>query len=430
MIDFIYCPNPNSEEPDILINGKIGGDGISGSQFAHELYTLCEMGKKTITVQIDSEGGEVFEGYMMNCAMLEVQEKYGINLITLNGGIAASIAGCFSQAGTKRVMYDYARLMLHNPFTSDGSEDKGLDEIRKTLITMISNRSGLTEYKVEQLLSDTSWIKASEALQLGLIDEIKSSKKVNAKTKAEILNKIEKKSVQYLNTINVNKKTKFSMNKDFIKVLNDAGGKVSDNASEDDVMNIMTALLKPISDKAKNDDDDDDTSTDKEDCNPSMDHFPGEPHMPGVVTDDLTKKYDDLKKAYDKVVEDNIRMNKVISDTAEKVINDEINSYIGSAVKAGKIQNSMVEMATLMAKADLVSFKKYIDAAPINKKGPIIEARNFKDEAEMNKNQERINTVINTANSFVGAPSFIQSQTAKLLNDLTESYNPSVIKKG
>ncbi len=410
-MEFIYCSNPNADEPIINLHTKIGEDGITGRQFSAELFTLCEMGKKRITVSIISEGGEVFNGYSIHTSMLECEEKYGVEIITLNAGIAASIAGCFSQGGSKRVMYDFARLMLHNPFTSDGSEDKGLNEIRLSLITLISKRCGLSEQKVEELLNDTSWIKASQALELGLVDEVKSSAKMDPNEKAEILNKLEVKSVQYLNTIN--KKNKLTMNKEFVKILNDAGSKIGENPSDDDVMNAMKVLLKPM-DKFKNEDDGDETM-DSADC-PTMDD------KIAPIEDDMSKKYDDLKSAYDKILEDNMRMMKIIKDNEEKVFNDKIEQTIKAGLKSGRIQNSAVEMCKAMAKADFSSFTKFLDALPVNKSGITIETRDFKDELEKQKNEAQIATIVNSAPEF--RPSLIQSATADILNKLDNSYNP------
>ena len=403
-MEFILCPNPNAEIPRILVTTKIGEGGITGTQFSQEIYALCELGKKEIVVFITSEGGNVFDGYAINCSILDVQEQYGVKITTLNGGIAASIAGCFSQAGSWRVMYDYSRLMLHNPFTEDGSEDKGLDSIRTSLITMISKRSGLPEPKVEELLADTSWINAEDAKALGLVDEVKSSEKIDEDIKVEILNRINYTATCFSNKIN--KKNKYTMNTEFIKVLNDAGVKVSDNASEDDVMNAMTALLKPM-DEAKIED-----KVITNDCSPMNDE---------VKVDD---KYNDLKKAYDLVVDELTSMKKIISDRAEADMNDKIENTIKNAVSAGKIQASAVEMCKLMAKADFKTFEKFIEVSPVNKVLPTIEARDFKNENEKVQNETQIQNYINGTNGPIHGASLIQNATAKIMSDLENSYNP------
>lgn len=420
MAEFIYTPNPNSENPTILVGGKIGQD-IIGSQFAKELYQLCEMGKKTITIEINSEGGEVFNGYAIHCAILECQNKYNVEIITLNGGIAASIAGCFSQSGNTRIMYDYSRLMLHNPFTSDGSEDEGLDSIRTSLITLISKRSGLSESKVEELMARTSWIKAEEALDLGLCDEIKSSSKIDPKLKAEILNKIELKSVQFMNTIKIeNKNKKLNMNKDLIKILNDAGKTdITENSTEVEILNAISSLTE-IKNEVKNDMDDD--MDDK-----MKNHFPGEPKMPGVVSDDMTKKYDDLKKAYDKIMEDNMNMMKIIKAKEEKEYADKVEKVISDGIRMGKIQNSAIETCKLMANADLNLFEKWLDVAPVSKKGLTVEVRDFNNEAEKKKNEAEINDKIKseTDNKYGNYhPSFLQLKTNELMNSLNDKYDP------
>ena len=422
-MNYIYCPNPESDEPILLLNTEIGGNGINGEQFSSELFSLCELGKKYISILINSSGGEVFVGYAINSSILECQRRYNISIDTINGGIAASIAGCFFQAGSRRIMLDYARLMLHNPFSSDGSVDKGLESIRMSLITMISKRSGLTELKVEELLADTSWLDAEKCLSLGLCDEIRSTEKLG-----KVINK-------YLNTININnKKNKFMMNTDYIKILNDAGSKLPENPSEDDVMNATLALIKPKADdeavvaddfKIKNDADAD-TETSEDD------------KMNKIIADKMKvydDKFNDLKKVYDLVIDklistENklISAEKIISDNAEKIISDKVENMINSAVKAGKIQNSSIEMCKLMAKADIVTFEKFLSVQPINKTAPIIIANDFASETAKSKNETEIANALSGTQYSSFAPSLIQAATNNILTNLQDSYNPKIKK--
>ncbi len=387
-MEFIYCPNPSAEEPVVLISCQIGEDGITGKQFAQELYSLCEMGKKSITIEINSEGGNVFDGYAINCSILECQEKYNIAINTLNGGIAASIAGCFFQAGTKRIMYDYARLMLHNPFTEDGSENKGLDSIRLSLITLISKRSGLSENKVEELLADTSWIDAETAIKLGLTDEIKSSEKIDKKDKEEILSNIQNK-VKLFN----NKKNKFDM-QEIIKILNKAGSTIDDKASETEVYDAMRALIKPVEDKVKADDDD--KKINDRAYNGDMDD----------KLKEMDDKYKILSQAYSEVVNELIKMKNEAKKKADAEMDDKIENIIKDAVQIGKIAQSAIPMAKIMAKADLPLFEKYLDSSSINKVAPVIEIA-----ASVTKEHEE------DFSNF--KPSLIQAATSKIMSDMT-----------
>lgn len=413
MMEFIYCPNPTSDEPVILINGSIGEGAITGEQVSREIYSLCEAGKSTINILINSSGGEVFHGYAIHSTILECKKQYNCKIDTINGGIAASIAGCFFQAGSRRIMYDYSKLMIHNPFSSDGSIDKGLLAIRESLITLISKRSGLSEKRVDELMSEESWITAEDCLRMGLCDEVRSSDKL--KDSKDVLNRY-----VYLNCYtDKNKKINKKMNKDLLKILNDAGVKMDETASDDDIVNAI--------DNAVNHCNDDDSK--------KMDHFPGEPSMPGVVKNDddmdekindLIKKYDDLKKAYDAVLNDNISMKKIIKSKEEKEYNDAVEKTIEMGIKNGKINNSTLETCKLMAKADLNLFNKWLDAAPVNKTAPKIEARDFVNEDEKIKNEaeiEKATSKIINSSAHDNSGSFLMNVTSNLINKMNENYN-------
>ena len=59
-----YCDNPEVEEPIMLINREIGGDGdlfnyINGALFQEELLQLDNMGKKRIQIWINTVGGSM-----------------------------------------------------------------------------------------------------------------------------------------------------------------------------------------------------------------------------------------------------------------------------------------------------------------------------------------------------------------------------------
>lgn len=400
-MEYTYCPNPNAEEPVILVSTHIGEGGITGTQFAQELYSLCEMGKKSITIEINSEGGNVFDGYAINCAILECQEKYNIAIDTLNGGIAASAAGCFFQTGTKRIMYDYASLMLHNPFTSDGSEDKGLERIRLSLVTLISKRSGLSEAKVEELLNDTSWINAEDCLKLGLVDEIKSSEKMDKKVKADIINKIQVKSVQFLNKITKN--NKFNMN-EIIKILNEAGSTITDSASETEVYDAMRAFTAP---KAE----------DKTDCKPEMDDkvknfTPMEDKMK-----EMEDKYKVISDAYNEVVNELIKMKNEAKAKADAEMDDKIDKIIKDNVNIGKIASASIPMAKMMAKANFSLFEKYLDASPINKTAPSFEIKSVLSKEDAAKPENAYYTPETDFSNY--KPSLIQAKTGEIINNLT-----------
>jgi len=173
----MYCIDQNSDEPILTLFDQIGHDDehpeqpyVDGNDFAKELLYLDTLGKKRIQIYINSEGGSVKQGFSIISAILNTKTPIDTFVV----GIAFSIAGIISLMGRKREAMDYASLMFHNPYNSDGSEDKGLEIFRKSLITAISSRTGLNESEVEKIMSETTFYTASEAEKKGLLTVIPS----------------------------------------------------------------------------------------------------------------------------------------------------------------------------------------------------------------------------------------------------------------
>jgi len=176
----MYVIDYNTDEPIMMLDKHIGMDsedgmGIDGSLFAQELLQLDTMGKKTIHVYINCPGGSVMDG--MNIYNAILKSKTPVD--THNVGIAASMGGVCFMAGRKRIMSDYASLMLHNP--SGGDDKKAVDSMRDSLTTMLSAKSGMTKDAVGYLMEKTSWLNASECFEKGFCTEIAITSDANKK---------------------------------------------------------------------------------------------------------------------------------------------------------------------------------------------------------------------------------------------------------
>lgn len=170
-----------TDSPIMLINTHIGYDaddgyGVIGAEFERELLELDNNDQyKCIQVWINSPGGSVDDGYSIYNAILRTKTPVD----TINVGIAASIAGVIFQAGRKRIMSDYSRLMYHDP---SGTTNKDiLDAYKDSLATMISSRSNKPKEEILNMMSKTTWINPSEALSSGLCDSIEYSGDKNKK---------------------------------------------------------------------------------------------------------------------------------------------------------------------------------------------------------------------------------------------------------
>ena len=188
-MDFKYIKNISEDEATILLYSQIGDSvdtngayisGISGSSFAYEMQYLQDKCSK-IKVRINSIGGSVLDGYSIVSAILNSK----VPCDTYIDGLAASISGVIAMAGKKCYMADFGTLMLHNP--SGGNDTAVLDLVKDTLVTILSNRTKQTPEEISKMMDKETWLDASEALSMGLVDEVVTSTKKYKISKSESL---------------------------------------------------------------------------------------------------------------------------------------------------------------------------------------------------------------------------------------------------
>jgi hypothetical protein len=92
------------------------------------------------------------------------------------------MAGMILVAGDERKAVDFSQTMTHNP-TINGEGAKTdeqrnmLSSIKSSLVKIFTNNTKLTAERVEELMNDTAFMSATEALKNGIIDEIISTKR-------------------------------------------------------------------------------------------------------------------------------------------------------------------------------------------------------------------------------------------------------------
>jgi ATP-dependent protease ClpP protease subunit len=184
-IDFkhIRAFSYSMEEVDMLLYAGI--DEALAVAFLAEFRYLEAAGVKKINIRINSGGGNVQHGYSIVAALLNSK----LTIHTYNDGVAGSMAAFIFLCGQRRVMADYANLMLHEPSYPSGylaSENdlSALESFKASLTTLTAKRTGKSEAEVTAafLVSGVDkWFSPSEALAAGLADEVKKTDKAGIK---------------------------------------------------------------------------------------------------------------------------------------------------------------------------------------------------------------------------------------------------------
>lgn len=171
------------------------GDEESATHFKEQLNQFDDS-VTDIVVNINSPGGDVFEGVAIYNMLKRHKAKVTVNV----DGLAASIASVIAMAGDVVRMPSNAMMMVHNALSySYGNADtlretaELLDKVTTVLCTTYLDKSEkLNSDTLKALLDAETWLTAEEAFNYGLIDEVITSKKMVACVTDQQLNKFNK----------------------------------------------------------------------------------------------------------------------------------------------------------------------------------------------------------------------------------------------
>ena len=165
----------------IIFLGMQVEENIANIITAQLLFLESVDSKKDIMMYVNSPGGSVYAGL----GMYDTMQFVGPDVATICTGMAASMGAVLLTAGApgKRSALPHARIMIHQP--SGGMQGQSRDmeitlkqmqELRKDLYDILSKHSGKTYNQIEKDSDRDYWMRASEAKEYGLIDEVLEKK--------------------------------------------------------------------------------------------------------------------------------------------------------------------------------------------------------------------------------------------------------------
>jgi ATP-dependent Clp protease protease subunit len=147
------------------------------------LYLDSESKTKPIYLYINSPGGSVSAGL----ALYDTMKHVSAPIVTINVGLAASMASVILAAGSKRMALPHSRTMIHQPM--GGARGQASDikveaahilSIKKNMVDMYAKATNQPSARIEMDMSRDNYMSAQEALDYGLIDEIIQTDGVHA----------------------------------------------------------------------------------------------------------------------------------------------------------------------------------------------------------------------------------------------------------
>ncbi len=168
----------------IYLYGAIGqdwwGEGNAAIDFAKELDALSP---RPIELRVNSEGGDVFEGYAIYSTLI----RYPGRVTAFVDGLAASAASVIVMAADELVMGEPAFLMIHNAWSivlGNAQELRDcadrLDAIDEQMVAIYEKSCDKSADEIRAAVEATTWLNAEQALEWGFADRIEESLKAAA----------------------------------------------------------------------------------------------------------------------------------------------------------------------------------------------------------------------------------------------------------
>lgn len=165
----------------IIFLGMQVEENIANIITAQLLFLESVDSKKDIMMYVNSPGGSVYAGL----GMYDTMQFVGPDVATICTGMAASMGAVLLTAGApgKRSALPHARVMIHQP--SGGMQGQSRDmeitlkqmqELRRDLYNILSKHSGKSYEDIEKDSDRDYWMRATEAKEYGLIDEVLEKK--------------------------------------------------------------------------------------------------------------------------------------------------------------------------------------------------------------------------------------------------------------
>ena len=180
MKNWFTITNKSELSAEVCIYEEIGSYGITAKAFLDQIKNV---GKRKITLRINSPGGEVFDGLAIYNRLREHAGGVEVKI----DGIAASMASVIAMAGAPVSMAENALLMVHNPsgLCAGNSGDMReladmLDKVRGSLTSAYERKTGKTTEQIGAMMDAETWMTAREALAAGFVDEVTGELKMAA----------------------------------------------------------------------------------------------------------------------------------------------------------------------------------------------------------------------------------------------------------
>ena len=170
----IQAASDDKDDASISVLDPIGedwfGNGVTAKRIAGALRNI---GERDVVVNINSPGGDFFEGLAIYNLLAEHPGAVTVKVL----GLAASAASIIAMAGDNVLIGRAGFLMIHNTWVLAAGDRHALRDVADWLepfdaaaVDVYNARSGIDAETLGEMLDKESWIAGKDAVEQGFAD--------------------------------------------------------------------------------------------------------------------------------------------------------------------------------------------------------------------------------------------------------------------
>lgn len=187
--DLVSAQTGADDDATISILDPIGsdmfGDGVTAKRISGALRAI---GQRPVTVNVNSPGGDVFEGIAIYNLLREHAQPVTVNVL----GLAASAASIIAMAGDTVRIGKAGFVMIHNSWVLAMGNRHDLREVAEWLepfdaamAQVYADRTGGNLAEITRMMDAETWIDGARAIERGFADELLPADAVGVDARAE-----------------------------------------------------------------------------------------------------------------------------------------------------------------------------------------------------------------------------------------------------
>ena len=155
---------------DVIGEDMWTGEGVTARRVAGALRAI---GKNPITVNVNSPGGDMFEGLAIYNLLREHPAEVTVKVM----GLAASAASIIAMAGDRIEMGVGAMFMVHNSWGLVMGNQNDMRDAAETfaefdaaMADIYTARTGLGRDEIEAMMNAETWLRTERAIEMGFAE--------------------------------------------------------------------------------------------------------------------------------------------------------------------------------------------------------------------------------------------------------------------